>query len=307
MLTITTDNNSIKVERNGLVLFIAAKNAVSYLYDNARVFLNPPETVRISATFSDGIEMNGTPITPENIEAEFRELFFLDNGGSGGTTDHTQLTNRDVADQHPVGAITGLQDELDGKVNNRLSGGLTPPANRALLVYNGGLAENEDIVGGFSVPTFPTWTDIVFSTPIPSDTAGVETDITSMFTQEQIDAIRLLFVNGSTYFKFIYGNSGQNDSWLNASDRPGYDFYLRDGLDGYDGWYKLYFDLNTPKVLCVIAEASPGYTLARLRYPNASYDTGDQFVRRKDIPAIPMPPATGTFTLQSVDGVLRWV
>lgn len=34
-------------------------------------------------------------------------------GGSGGTTDHTHLTNRDAADQHPISAITGLRTELD--------------------------------------------------------------------------------------------------------------------------------------------------------------------------------------------------
>lgn len=37
-------------------------------------------------------------------------------GGGGGTTDHRQLTHKDAADQHPISAITGLQDELDGKM-----------------------------------------------------------------------------------------------------------------------------------------------------------------------------------------------
>lgn len=35
--------------------------------------------------------------------------------GSSGTTDHSQLTNRDAAEQHPISAITGLQAALDGK------------------------------------------------------------------------------------------------------------------------------------------------------------------------------------------------
>ena len=35
--------------------------------------------------------------------------------GSGGTTNHAQLTNRDAADQHPISAISSLQDALDGK------------------------------------------------------------------------------------------------------------------------------------------------------------------------------------------------
>lgn len=38
-----------------------------------------------------------------------------DGGGGGGTTDHAALTNRDAPDQHPIGAVTGLQAVLDGK------------------------------------------------------------------------------------------------------------------------------------------------------------------------------------------------
>lgn len=38
-------------------------------------------------------------------------------GGGGGTGDHTQLTNRDSNDQHPMSAITGLQSALGGKAN----------------------------------------------------------------------------------------------------------------------------------------------------------------------------------------------
>ena len=37
------------------------------------------------------------------------------NRSGGGTTDHSQLINRDLADQHPMSAITGLEDALDGK------------------------------------------------------------------------------------------------------------------------------------------------------------------------------------------------
>lgn len=34
-------------------------------------------------------------------------------GGGGGTSVHGDLTGRSAADQHPIGAITGLQDALD--------------------------------------------------------------------------------------------------------------------------------------------------------------------------------------------------
>ena len=38
-----------------------------------------------------------------------------EHSGGGGTSDHSQLTNRDAANQHPITAITGLQTALDGK------------------------------------------------------------------------------------------------------------------------------------------------------------------------------------------------
>lgn len=36
-------------------------------------------------------------------------------GGSGGTSDHSKLVNRNAADQHPMSAITGLEQALEGK------------------------------------------------------------------------------------------------------------------------------------------------------------------------------------------------
>lgn len=33
-------------------------------------------------------------------------------GGEGGTSDHRALDNRDAAEQHPIGSISGLADEL---------------------------------------------------------------------------------------------------------------------------------------------------------------------------------------------------
>lgn len=39
----------------------------------------------------------------------------LPAGGSGGTSDHSKLINRDNADQHPMSAVTGLVEALYGK------------------------------------------------------------------------------------------------------------------------------------------------------------------------------------------------
>lgn len=50
------------------------------------------------------------------IEAEF----ILES--EVGTTDHNELINRDMENQHPISAITGLQDELDSKQSKLISG-----------------------------------------------------------------------------------------------------------------------------------------------------------------------------------------
>lgn len=49
----------------------------------------------------------------ENLVGAVNEIH--NNGGGGGTRDHSKLTNRDAADQHPMNAITGLETALQGK------------------------------------------------------------------------------------------------------------------------------------------------------------------------------------------------
>lgn len=49
----------------------------------------------------------------------------LSGGGSGGTHDHSVLINRDIPEQHPIGAVSGLQDTLDGKVDKVSGKGLS--------------------------------------------------------------------------------------------------------------------------------------------------------------------------------------
>ena len=68
-----------------------------------------PENVGLEVT-TDWImrELHRISIVTENI---------INDAGSGGTNDHNVLINRDIVDQHPIGAITGLQTALDGKSN----------------------------------------------------------------------------------------------------------------------------------------------------------------------------------------------
>ena len=51
----------------------------------------------------------------ENLVAAINEARQTGGGGSVGTSDHSKLINRNAADQHPIGAITGLEAALDGK------------------------------------------------------------------------------------------------------------------------------------------------------------------------------------------------
>lgn len=52
---------------------------------------------------------------------EVREEIASSGGGSGGTTNHAVLINRDAENQHPISAITGLADslsEIEMELNN---------------------------------------------------------------------------------------------------------------------------------------------------------------------------------------------
>lgn len=52
--------------------------------------------------------------TNQQVSPEFKDVSYF-SSGEGGTPDHSKLINREAADQHPMSAITGLEDALDGK------------------------------------------------------------------------------------------------------------------------------------------------------------------------------------------------
>ncbi|MBF0651295.1 hypothetical protein IR083_20970 [Dysgonomonas sp. GY75] len=114
MLTITTDDKSVKFLDAIGVKVGFSKNKISYRIANGKVYFHVLNnvTAKYEQRFTDGIILNGVVLTPDNAEAELDDIFSLAGGGAG-TDDHTQLTNRDAADQHPIGAITGLQNSLD--------------------------------------------------------------------------------------------------------------------------------------------------------------------------------------------------
>ena len=91
--------------------------------------------------------------------------------GSGGTTDHTALSNRDLADQHIIGSVTGLQTALDSKANQSTTYTKTETDNAISTVVTS-LDWKESVA---------TFADIATAYPTPSDgwtVSIMDTDIT---------------------------------------------------------------------------------------------------------------------------------
>jgi hypothetical protein len=107
-------------------------------------------------------------------------------GDGGGVTDHSALTGRDAADQHPIGAVTGLAGALAGKVatdDPRLSDARTPTAH--------GHAAG-DVTGLSAVATSGAYGDLTGRPALsPVATSGAYTDLTgtptipAAYTDEQ--------------------------------------------------------------------------------------------------------------------------
>lgn len=60
---------------------------------------------------ADGLELDGLDLRLLSGEKELSKVELPSSGG-GGTTDHRDLTNRDAENQHPIGAIEDLEEEL---------------------------------------------------------------------------------------------------------------------------------------------------------------------------------------------------
>lgn len=82
----------------------------------------------------------GTPATASYADG------VLHLGIPKGSNDHNELLNRDAANQHPISAITNLQQTLDGKLNKRFG---TEKAGQFLIVGDDGNVSTIDRAFGF--------------------------------------------------------------------------------------------------------------------------------------------------------------
>lgn len=78
------------------------------------------------------------PALAARLETGPRIVVELAGSGPPGTTDHRKLAGREAADQHPIGAITGLEAELAAQlteedVSRQLDRELTELTNQDIM------------------------------------------------------------------------------------------------------------------------------------------------------------------------------
>jgi len=109
------------------------------------ILVNPPPTTsHESLTDLAG----GAPNDHSHLTAvQLTQILALIVGGGAGTFDHNALNNRGIADQHPIGAVTGLQGEVD-KITKLLELQSTSWISGAAVSINGADPTKFDITGG---------------------------------------------------------------------------------------------------------------------------------------------------------------
>lgn len=70
-------------------------------------------TPSVTQTDENTLRMDFTPSKGDMPDVAHTDIMLPDGGG--GTSDHSKLSNRDAADQHPMSAITGLEKALGDK------------------------------------------------------------------------------------------------------------------------------------------------------------------------------------------------
>lgn len=85
--------------------------AKSYIYLRAKLLFDPSASSSLLDAIKQQISEFEWRLT---VQAETEtDTENPDPGPIEGTSDHSKLFNRDLPDQHPIGAITGLETELD--------------------------------------------------------------------------------------------------------------------------------------------------------------------------------------------------
>ena len=103
----------------------------------------------------------------------------------GGTKDHSKLKNRDLADQHPISAITGLEEALKN-VSKQIYIGDTEPTDSNILIW-------------IDTSTSPTPPPIIGTQLITNDGLEFYTKDNKVFTLNEQE-LNVLFTNDNKEF-----------------------------------------------------------------------------------------------------------
>lgn len=182
------------------------------------------------------------------------------SGGGSGTTDHSKLTNRDKADQHPTSAITGLTDKLQEVdtmlaqrvetddfgliqgINDPFTNPNIPAGQKLLLMqrlsaglYNQGIhfrvdstSPMVDVVYYVTSATAKSATDysIIAETVKPDGTPVVMTITPNDVTIEERTAVFYVDIVG-TYPNYSYADESFNMTQIAAEYKAGKTVLLR--------------------------------------------------------------------------------
>lgn len=84
--------------------------AKSYIYLRTRLLFDPPS----SGVLHEAVERQISEFEWRmHVQADYNDSKSDSGGETSGTMDHSELINRDLPDQHPIGSITGLEKELE--------------------------------------------------------------------------------------------------------------------------------------------------------------------------------------------------
>lgn len=89
----------------------------TYVYAKVKMIFDPPTSTAQMQALKDAAAESEFRISVA-VDKPYDDLNPTDpDNPTGGTMDHSKLTNRDLPDQHPIGAITDLTKELSQKLS----------------------------------------------------------------------------------------------------------------------------------------------------------------------------------------------
>jgi len=260
-----------------------------YIYEKPSIFTHISGVNTTGITTDQILQYNGTEFVPVDMVA--------------GSTDHNTLTNRDMANQHPIAAISGLQSALDGK--------LSTVTTDATLTGNGTSTNPLSVVGGGGVPGSGHWDVAVIASgevlyndkdyaAIVAGSIAVQprgklngliddgiTNVTTLGTcpvtgpNLTIEIPCHLLVAGSSDGSGIDGVGNADGKYTyvsydpNGSHGDGDHYYLKDGSDDVE--HQGVWIMRVASVWCVTNDMSPGnwtdscYTTTALSPVNANW------------------------------------